>query len=108
RWWLTEVQPTTEGAIVLTPTATITELTDSMEVAGEEWFDAVVVTYKWTDTFDLNQVAYDAAGPANPRNVFTIEYDNTPYPGPGAAAGILNRAQGRGRVLEVVAVSNYT
>jgi hypothetical protein len=107
RWSLTGVHPASAGNIVLTPTATITALSDTMEIDGEDWFDAVVVIYKWTDAFDLNQVAYDVAGASNPRNVSHIEYNNTPYPGPGAAAGILNRAKGRGRVLDVRAISDY-
>lgn len=107
RWWITEVLPTAAGALVLTPTATITELSDTMQVTGDVWFDAVLVTYKWTDAYDLNQVAYDAAGPTSPRNVYRIE-KATPYPGAGAAAGILSRAQGRGRVLDVRAVSDYS
>lgn len=106
RWWLTEVQPTTPGALVLTEGVTITEGTDTMSVASDVWFDAVVVVYKWTDSFDLNNTAYDVAGPTHPRNVYRVEH-NTPYPGPGAAAGILNRAQGRGRTLDVAAVSDY-
>ena len=81
RWWLTEVQPTTAGALVLSESATITEGTDTMSVASEVWFDAVVVTYKWTDSFDLNNTAYDVAGPAHPRNVYLV--DTTPVPRAG-------------------------
>jgi hypothetical protein len=73
---------------------------------GLQWFDAVVITYRWTDSYDLAQVAYDIAGPTTSKNVFT-ETRERPYPGPGPAAGILNRAQGRGRQLEVTAVNNY-
>lgn len=107
RWHLTEVRPTAEGAITVNPTATLTAVTDTMTVTGDEWYDAVVIRYRWVDAFDLNQERYDAAGAASPRNVLLIEHD-TPYPGAGAAAGILSRAQGRGRVLEVEAVSDYT
>lgn len=107
RWWLTGVHPTSPGSLILTPLVGITDLTDNMQVTGDIWFDAVLITYRWTDAFDLAQVAYDAAGPAQPRNVYTLEYE-TPFPGPGAAAGILNRAQGRGRVLDVRAVSDYS
>lgn len=106
RWWLSERRPTVPGAVTLNPSATITELTDTMAVTGDVWYDAVVIRYRWVDQFDLNQEAFDAAGPADARNVYVLDY-TTPYPGPGAAAGILNRAQGRGRVLDVRAISDY-
>lgn len=106
RWWLTEAQPVAPGNLVLTPTGTITDLTDAMTLSGDEWVDAVVVTYRWKDGAGVDQEAFDVAGANPPRNVLQVEH-TTAYPGPGAAAGILSRAQGRGRVLDTTAVSDY-
>ena len=106
-WYLTEVLPPSSGALILSPDDTITDLSDTMETLGEEWFDAVVVIYNWTDSAGDNQTAYDIAGDEDSQNARTFEYDGTPYPGAGAAAGILNRAKGRGRVLATRAISNY-
>jgi hypothetical protein len=107
RWFLTTPQPISAGALALSPaTGTVTRLRDRMTRHGLEWFDAVVILYKWTDEFDLAQSAYDVAGATSPTNVF-VETRERPYPGSGAAAGILSRAQGRGRQLEISAVSNY-
>ena len=107
-WFLTVVQPLADGTLILTPDDTITELTDTMETSGDEWFDAVVVIYTWTDALGENQTAYDIAGDEDSQNARTFEYDGIPYPGAGAAAGILNRAKGRGRVIQTRAISNYT
>ncbi len=104
---ITERQPTTPGAIAITPTGTMTGLRDTMTFDPDVWFDAVVVEYRWVDDFDLNNVAYDVAGPQPARAVLRELRPLTRYPGPGAAAGILNRGQGRGRVLAVDAVSSY-
>jgi hypothetical protein len=107
RWYLTTPQPISAGALALSPeTGTVTRLSDRMTRHGLDWFDAVVILYKWTDEFDLAQTAYDVAGATSPTNVF-VETRARPYPGSGAAAGILSRAQGRGRQLEISAVSNY-
>lgn len=106
-WYLTERQPVVEGQVTAAAIANLTDYTDRMTFDPNIWTDAVVVEYRWTDEFDLNQVAYDFAGDQPARAALHIVRQNTVYPGPGAAAGILNRSQGRGRVLEVGTVSNY-
>lgn len=106
-WRLTERQSTTPGAVTITPTGTMTGHRDTMTLNPDVWYDAVVVEYRWTDAFDLNRVEYDVAGPQPAKAVLREKRDQVVYPGPGAAAGILNRGQGRGRVLDVEAVSDY-
>jgi hypothetical protein len=66
---------------------------------------AVVVRYRWEDSDGQLRTAYDSAGV--PGRVLVWEFDRA-YPGPGAAAAILARRQGQGRVQEVTAVSDYT
>lgn len=108
-WQLTERQSTVEGSVSIAATGSMTDHRDRMTRTDTEiWFDGVAIVYQWVDDLGANQVAYDTA-PADTvvSSVKTIER-NTPYPGPGAAAGILSRAEGRGRALTVEAVSNYT
>ncbi len=63
----------------------------------------VVVRYTWTvDGRELIQT--DAAG--TPDRVAVIDYER-PYPGPGAAAAILARRDGTGRVQEVTALADW-
>jgi len=106
-WYLTERQPIIAGQAIASALVNLTQYVDRMTFDAGVWNDAVIVEYRWTDTFDLNQIAYDFAGDQPARAALHLVRDNTVYPGPGAAAGILNRSQGRGRVLEVGTVSNY-
>ncbi len=105
-WYLTEREANVAGAVTLATGENITRYEDRMALDAEVWCDAVVVEYKWTDEFDLNQIAYDVAGEQPSRACLHI-VRTTAYPGPGAAAGILARAQARGRVLTLSAVSTF-
>lgn len=106
-WYLTERQPTVDGQVSASALVNLTGYTDRMTFDANVWTDAVIVEYRWIDEFDLNQVAYDYAGEQPARAASHVVRDNTVYPGAGAASGILNRSQGRGRVLEVGTISNY-
>lgn len=106
-WYLTERQPIIAGQVNASALVNLTQYVDRMTFDAAVWNDAVIVEYRWTDEFDLNQVAYDYAGEQPARAALHLVRDNTVFPGPGAAAGILNRSQGRGRVLQVGTISNY-
>lgn len=71
----------------------------------EVYCTGVVVRYKWRDTAGNQREAIDAAGVGG--QVLTIDFDRA-YTGPGAAAAILARRVGAGRVQEVTAISDYT
>ena len=64
----------------------------------------VVVKYRWRDFDGIERERLDTAG--EPGRVLVWEY-NRPYPGPGAAAAILARRQGAGRVQDVTALANW-
>jgi hypothetical protein len=64
----------------------------------------VVVRYRWRDAAGREREETDSAG--TPGKVLVWEYDR-PYPGPGAAAAILARRAGQGRVQEVIALANW-
>ena len=104
---ITARESLTDGAIVLSPSS-MTEHKDTMTLGSDVWADAVVVKYTWTDALDLNNTAYDYAGTSPARAARLVKREGVVYPGAGAAAGILDRSQGRGRVLDVEAVNDLT
>lgn len=95
-----------DGVLVLSATGTITDAEDSIDRDGDDWYDAVVVSYQWTDDLGVQQTKYDVASVPGFSKVKTLSFDR-PYPGPGAAAGVLYRAIGRGRAVTPSAVSDY-
>lgn len=107
-WYLTERQSLSAGHLTIAPTALMLEHDDSMEYNPEVWWDAVVIEYRWKDELNVEQVAYDYAGATIPRSSLVIVNRDTVYPGPGAAQGILDRVQGRGRTITAKAVSRYS
>lgn len=107
-WRLTPREEPVDGGVSITPNDTMTGLVDRMTLDPAIWFDAVVIEYRWIDDLGANHVQYDVAGPTPAKATLRIVRSNTIYPGPGAAAGILERASGRGRVLDVRAVSDYS
>jgi hypothetical protein len=82
-----------------------TDGTDTISREDAEVFaTGVVVTYLWEDSTGTARVQYDTAG--TPDKVVVIEY-RRPYPGPGAAAKILARRNGSGRVEDVTALVQW-
>lgn len=67
------------------------------------WITAVLVIYTWN-----GQDHYDYASPfaPNPEKALILRR-NQPYPGPGLAQKTLQHVMGRGRSLELLAVSTY-
>lgn len=98
---------TTPGAVTL-DSARLVGHRDQMTLDPTIWADAVIIIYTWTDALDLNNTAVDWAGEQPSRAARIIRRPGVVYPGPGAAAGMLARLQGRGRVLDVEAVADYT
>jgi hypothetical protein len=102
-WWL--VDPATyavPGFIVMQ--AFLTGGVDTISRDDAEVFaTGVVVRYRWT-VDGQSRVAYDTAG--TPEKVVTIDYER-PFPGPGAAAAILARRDGTGRVQNVTGLTQW-
>ncbi|MCU1439998.1 MAG: hypothetical protein JWP85_995 [Rhodoglobus sp.] len=100
-----------EGTLVVDGVVTVAEAFNlkagreliSRDDAGD-WYLGVAIKYAWTDAEGEQQVAYDVAG--DPSKVLVLEYER-PYPGPGAAAYVLGRAEGKGRVYDLTAMSAY-
>ncbi len=64
----------------------------------------VVARYRWEDADGIQREETDSAG--EPGLVLVWEFDR-PYPGPGAAAAILSRRSGAGRVQQVTALASW-
>jgi len=77
------------------------------EINRDTWFDAVIITYKWTDVLGDDYVVYDTATTAGFTSVYAETRDDTPYPGPGTAAGLLSRYLTRGRTIPTTAIADY-
>lgn len=105
-WYLDARESLRPGTVAVAESRNMTEYVDRMTLQADQWCDAVIVDYRWTDSLDLQRVEYDVAGEQPARAALHIVRDAI-YPGPGAAAGILARAQARGRQLDLGAVSTY-
>lgn len=99
RWWL--VNPTTHTVPGTLALENASRGRDRISRESGDWADAVVVKYSWIGEDGEPMVEYDAAS-AGGTLLLLVEV-NRPYPGPGAAAAILARYQGRGRVQTIVA-----
>lgn len=74
---------------------------------GDNWYDAAVYTYIWTDDAGIEQRRVDSfSAVTTPTKVLDVEV-RAPYPGPGRAEHIVRRALSRGRVLTVPAVPTW-
>lgn len=93
-----------EGTIHVAAGTNVTRGTDLVSRQQDAWFDAVVVKYRWIDSTGAQQVTYDAASDGGTK-VYTKEV-NRPYPGPGAAALLLGWFTGRGRTLDLRALTD--
>ena len=94
------------GQINVAAGTNVTSGRDIISRQREDWFDAVVVEYRWTDDEGLPQVAFDSA--TNGGTKLFKKVIERPYPGPGAAASILALYSGRGRTLEVDALTDLS
>jgi hypothetical protein len=106
-WYLTERQSSQPGQLRISPTNLMLTHDDSMVYDPTVWYDAVVIKYEWEDSLGATQTAYDFAGAPIPRSALVETRTDTVYPGPGAAQGLLDRVQSRGRSVDVSAVSRY-
>lgn len=107
-WYLVDPAAGQPGTVTLSGDTTIVGAVSSIDREGDEWADGVVVIYTWTTEAGASFTRYDIAGVPHPTKVVTIDYPRTRYPGPGAAAAILNRLGRRGRQVPVEAVNDYT
>jgi len=107
RWYLVDSTYSVPGTLVLDDADNLTRVDTTISRANDDWFDSVVVEYRWNDDTGATQSAYDAASGSSPTKVYSVIHDDTPFPGVGAAAALLERAESRGRTITVEAVNRY-
>jgi hypothetical protein len=107
KWYLVS-SVVLDGLITLSPATGIERATDTRSLEdASDFYTGVVITYQAPSdplTGLTPPPSYDIAGSQG--SVLAIDRDIA-NPGPGAAAAILNRAVGKGRVLSVTNESNY-
>ena len=105
-WYLVDDNAEVPGVLILTDTDTIVQATDGIS-RDARWYDAVVITYTFRDPITgTTTVNVDTAQGDTVTKVLSLEY-STAFPGPGAAARVLSRATGLGRIQSVQAVNDY-
>lgn len=109
RTWQLRTAGTTAGSTpyILDARTNVTQVTDQISRDSVEWFDAVMLTYQWTDAGNVQRVAYDQATSVGWTKAIAITYLN-PSPGVGAAAAMLTRATARGNPINATALSDYS
>lgn len=107
KWYLVEDQAETPGSINLSYIGTMTQASDVISRDSLDWYDAVVCKYEYVDGSGNTIIEYDTASTTGFSKVLTLTFD-TAKPGAGQASRILQRAQGKGRVNDIRAMSDYT
>jgi hypothetical protein len=105
-WYLVPDNYEVPGSVNLSYLETLTDAGTTISRESIEWYDAVVIKYEYVDPDGNTIIEYDSAG-APGTKVLTLTY-NSKFPGAGAAARVLQRAEGRGRVNSISAVNDYT
>lgn len=104
----------TGGVVAISAGRNLYSLSDLMSRTASQndgtplFADAVLVHYSWTDSATgQRRERWESAGPSQPQKVYTLERPDTAYPGPGAAAYVLERLSARRRQLTVAAAEDY-
>jgi hypothetical protein len=107
RWRLVSSSFVVPELLAITVRQNVTGATESISRNSTDWFDAVLYHYTWTDSFGNAREAYDIAATPGYNKPLLIDVRRA-YPGPGAAKYVLGRAAGKGRTLELRALSDYS
>lgn len=108
RWTLRDDSYRAAGTQTWRYGVNITAADENLSRDDETWFDAAVYVYTWTDSDGIAQTRTDSYSlTSTPTKVLRRELRNTPYPGPGRAAQMVSRAQGKGRTVTVSGIPNW-
>lgn len=108
RWTLRDGDYRADGVQTYRYGVNIKTADEELSRDDDAWFDAAVYVYSWTDRYGLVQTRTDAYSLADaPTKVLRVELRDTPYPGPGRARNIVQRAQGKGRMVTVGAIPRW-
>lgn len=108
KWYLVDTSYLPAGYTQIAAGRNVTQADDEISRDSDEWYDAVLVKYTWRDSVTAEEkTAYDVAAPAGYTKLRTMQIPR-PFPGPGLASYALKRAGGKGRVLSLSAISEYS
>ncbi|WP_449408365.1 hypothetical protein [Microbacterium maritypicum] len=103
RWFLRSNEYRAGGAQAYRYGVNIKTATERLSRDDETWRDGAVYEYIWTDDDGIEQRRLDAWALPGASKIAKVELRNTPYPGPGRAQYMVERAQGTGRTVTVSA-----
>jgi len=107
RWHLVDDSYVIDDLLEVIAGVNITDATDTLSRDTEDWYDAALFRYSWTDAAGESHVVYDYAERPGATRTRTFEVER-PYPGAGAADYALQRATGKGRAITLTALSDYS
>ena len=105
REWYLVASGAVSGELELSDTNNVTQLQASLD-RSTNYFDSCVIEYVWNDG-TTQRKEYDIYAPSGSNKTYKITYNDTPYPGAGAAEALTLRALTRGSTYELDSVSNY-
>lgn len=105
-WHLTDKGALAGGTSSLDYTQTMTDVTDSIQLDGTDYYDGLVIRYSYLDVSGNPQTAYDYYAPAGARKVARLDFTSAPAVS-GAARRLWKRVQGRGRMISTEAVNRF-
>lgn len=103
RWFLRGNDYRAGGAQAYRYGVNIKTASESLSRDDNSWRDGAVYEYIWTDDDGIEQRRLDAFALPGASKIAKVELRNTPYPGPGRAQYMVERAQGTGRTVSVTA-----
>ena len=107
RWTLRNADYRADGNQTYRHAANIETADEELSRDAEDWFDAAVYVYRWTDDAGIEQTRLDAfSSVPSPTKTLRVEV-NAPFPGPGRAEYVVTRAAGRGRTVTVSAIPTW-
>jgi hypothetical protein len=107
RWRLVNSSYVLPELLAITVRQNVVDATENISRTSDEWFDAVLYHYRWTDERGTAREAYDIATTPGYTKPLVIDVERA-YPGRGAAKYVLDRAAGKGRTLQLRALSDYS
>jgi hypothetical protein len=108
QWTLRDATYRAAGSMTIRYGVNMYSGSDAISRDDDVWCDACVVIYTWDNSDGVSQTRIDSyALSGTPTYVRRIELRGTPYPGPGFAQYVVERAQGRGRQVSATTVANW-
>lgn len=110
RWTLRTAEYRADGAQSFRHGVNLESADELLSRDDDAWSgDAAVYEYVWTDKDGIEQRRLDTFSlTPTPSKVLRVEVRDTVYPGPGRAAHMVRRAQGRGRTVTASAIPTWT